>query len=107
MSALTVNDNVVFAEIKPADQVGGKAYITFDPYSEYFQVQNLISTSAAGSKRDIGIDREPGSPLVTFWGTIPLDDKGDGEALAIDEPALANAQLLRRMLEKHLSDGGS
>jgi len=100
MSALTVNDNVVFAEIKPAEHVGEKAFINIDPYTEYFQIQNLVATAAAGTKRNIGIDRAPGSAQVIFWGTIPLDDKGDSEALAIDDPAIANAQLLRRMLEK-------
>jgi D-alanyl-D-alanine carboxypeptidase/D-alanyl-D-alanine-endopeptidase (penicillin-binding protein 4) len=100
MSALTVNDNVVFAEIKPAEHVNEKAFISIDPYTEYFQVQNLVTTAAAGTKRNVGIDRGPGSPQVVFWGTIPLDDKGDSEALAIDDPAIANAQLLRRMLEK-------
>jgi serine-type D-Ala-D-Ala carboxypeptidase/endopeptidase (penicillin-binding protein 4) len=100
MSALTVNDNVVFAEIKPAEHVGEKAFISIDPYTEYFQIQNLVTTAAAGGKRNIGIDREPGSAQVIFWGTIPLDDKGDSEALAVDDPAIANAQLLRRMLEK-------
>ncbi|HEX7959894.1 MAG TPA: D-alanyl-D-alanine carboxypeptidase/D-alanyl-D-alanine-endopeptidase [Terriglobales bacterium] len=99
-SALTVNDNIVFAEIKPAEHVGDKAFISVDPYTEYFEIQNMVTTAAAGTKRNVGIDREPGSSHVTFWGTIPLDDKGDGEALAIDDPALANAQLLRRMLEK-------
>lgn len=100
MSALTVNDNVVFAEIKPAEHVGDKAFLTVDPYTEYFQIQNMVTTAAAGTKRNVGIDREPGSSQITLWGTIPQDDKGDGEALAIDDPALANAQLLRRMLEK-------
>ena len=100
MSALTVNDNVVFAEIKPAERVGEKAFINIDPYTEYFQIQNLVTTAAAGTKRNIGIDRAPGSSQVIFWGTTPLDDKGDSEALAIDDPAVANAQLLRRMLEK-------
>jgi serine-type D-Ala-D-Ala carboxypeptidase/endopeptidase (penicillin-binding protein 4) len=100
MSALTVNDNVVFAEIKPAEHVGEKAFISVDPYTEYFQIQNLVTTAAAGSKRNIGIDRAPGSSQVVLWGTTPLDDKGDSEALAIDDPATANAYLLRRMLEK-------
>jgi serine-type D-Ala-D-Ala carboxypeptidase/endopeptidase (penicillin-binding protein 4) len=100
MSALTVNDNVVFVQVMPGEHVGDRAFITFDPYTEYFQVQNQVTTASAGSKRNVGIDRAPGSSQLTFWGRIPLDDKGDDEALAIEDPALANAQLLRRMLEK-------
>ncbi|HEX6466487.1 MAG TPA: D-alanyl-D-alanine carboxypeptidase/D-alanyl-D-alanine-endopeptidase, partial [Terriglobales bacterium] len=100
MSALTINDNVVFVEIKPGAKVGDPATIDFDPYTEYFRFQNRIATSAAGTKRNVGIDREPGSSQIEFWGTIPLDDKGDGEALAIDDPAQANAQILLRMLEQ-------
>src|SRR5437868_259592 len=100
VSALTVNDNVVFASLKPADRVGQRALLTLDPYTSYYTVRNLVTTTAPGTTRNIGILREPGSLDVTFWGTIPMGDSGDDEALAIEEPALANAEFFRTLLEQ-------
>jgi serine-type D-Ala-D-Ala carboxypeptidase/endopeptidase (penicillin-binding protein 4) len=99
-SALTVNDNVVFASIKPGERIGERALLTLDPYTAYYSVRNLMTTSAQGTARNIGILREPGSLDLTFWGTIPLGDAGDDEALAIEEPATANAQLLLTLLRQ-------
>src|SRR5438270_1236193 len=100
VSALTVNDNVVFAGLKPGDSVGARALLNLDPYTSYYTVRNLVTTTARGIARNIGVLREPGSLELTFWGTIPLGDAGDDEALAIEEPATANAQLLRTLLQQ-------
>jgi D-alanyl-D-alanine carboxypeptidase/D-alanyl-D-alanine-endopeptidase (penicillin-binding protein 4) len=100
VSALTVNDNIVFASIKPGERVGERALLTVDPYASYYSVRNLVTTSAQGTARNIGILREPGSLDLTFWGTIPLGDAGDDEALAIEEPATANAQFLLILLQQ-------
>lgn len=100
VSALTVNDNVVFASIKPGERIGERASLTLDPYTAYYSIRNLVTTSAQGTARNIGILREPGSLDLTFWGTIPLGDAGDDEALAIEEPATANAQFLLALLQQ-------
>ena len=100
VSALTVNDNVVFASLKPADRVGARALLTLDPYTSYYTVRNLVTTTSRAVARNIGVLREPGSLELTFWGTIPIGDPGDDEALAIEEPAAANAQLLRTLLQQ-------
>ncbi|HWY70089.1 MAG TPA: D-alanyl-D-alanine carboxypeptidase/D-alanyl-D-alanine-endopeptidase [Terriglobales bacterium] len=100
VSALTVNDNVVFASLKPGDRVGARALLTLDPYTGYYTIKNLVTTTGRGIARNIGVLREPGSLELTFWGTIPLGDPGDDEALAIEDPATANAQLLRMLLQQ-------
>ena len=100
VSALTVNDNLVFASLKPGDRAGDPAALTLDPYTSYYNVRNLVKTTARGTERNIGIVREPGSLDLTFWGTIPVGDPGDDEALAIEEPATANAQVLRFLLQQ-------
>jgi len=100
VSALAVNDNLVFASIKPGERLGARALLTLDPYTSYYSVRNLVTTSAPGTLRNIGIVREPGSLEVTFWGTIPMGDPGDDEALAIEDPATCNAQLFRDLLQQ-------
>jgi len=101
VSALSINDNVMFVNILPADRAGEKAFVSIEPFADYYRVDNRILTTPAGTgPRKIYIHREPGSNQLTLWGNIPLDDPGAGESLAIDDPAAFAAQLFRGLLEQ-------
>lgn len=100
-SALTVNDNEVFLTAQPGLRRGESALISIDPAVDYYVIQNGVTTSAGGTKRDLGIDREPGSKVLKLWGTIPLDDKGQSVALSIEDPADFAGRAFRQMLEAH------
>jgi serine-type D-Ala-D-Ala carboxypeptidase/endopeptidase (penicillin-binding protein 4) len=100
VSALTVNDNVVFVKIMPADRPGEKAFVSLNPFGDYYRIDNRIVTTPAGTGRKFFVNREPGSTVVTLWGNLPLDDPGTTEALAIEEPAGFAAGLFRQLLEK-------
>jgi serine-type D-Ala-D-Ala carboxypeptidase/endopeptidase (penicillin-binding protein 4) len=101
VSALTVNDNVIFVNIMPADRPGERAFLNVTPFPEYYKIDNRVITTPAGSEpRTVSINREPGSNQLTFWGNIPQDDPGFGEALAIDDPADFTARLFRELLEE-------
>ena len=39
VSALTINDNVVFVNILPADRAGEKAFVSFTPFAEYYSTR--------------------------------------------------------------------
>jgi serine-type D-Ala-D-Ala carboxypeptidase/endopeptidase (penicillin-binding protein 4) len=100
VSALTINDNVIFVNIMPADRPGERAFLSITPFPEYYKVDNRVITTPAGSgPRTVSINREPGSNLLTFWGNIPQEDPGFSEALAIEDPADFAARLLRQLLE--------
>ena len=96
VSALTINDNVVFVNILPADRAGERAFVTIVPSSDYYHVDNRIMTTPAGTARRIFFNREPGSTALTLWGEMPVDDKGANEALAIEDPAAFAAGLFRQ-----------
>lgn len=99
-SALTVNDNSIFVAFAPGN-VGDKAKITVEPDITYYDIDNRVITAPAGTgKRDIGIDRQPGSKTLVLWGTIPADDPGFNEALAIEDPAEFAASAFKDMLAK-------
>jgi D-alanyl-D-alanine carboxypeptidase/D-alanyl-D-alanine-endopeptidase (penicillin-binding protein 4) len=99
-SALTVNDNTIFLTVAPGN-VGELAKITVDPDVQYYEIDNKVMTIAPGTgKREVGMNREPGSRTLSLWGTIPADDQGLGEGLAIDDPAEYAAIALRDMLMK-------
>jgi D-alanyl-D-alanine carboxypeptidase/D-alanyl-D-alanine-endopeptidase (penicillin-binding protein 4) len=100
VSALTVNDNVVFVNILPADRAGEHAFVSITPFADYYHIDNRMITTPAGTGRRIFINREPGSTILTLWGNMPLDDAGANEALAIEDPAEFTAGLFRQLLEK-------
>ncbi len=100
VSALTVNDNVVFVNILPADRAGEKAFVSVKPFTNYYRLDNRIVTTPAGTGRKFFVNREPGSTVLTLWGNLPLDDPGTNEALAIEDPAEFAAGLFRGLLEK-------
>lgn len=100
VSALTVNDNVVFVNILPADRPGEKAFVSVTPFADYYRLDNRIITTPAGTGRKFFVNREPGSTVLTLWGNLPLDDPGANEALAIEDPAEFAAALFRQLLEK-------
>ncbi len=100
VSALTINDNVVFVGILPADCPGEKAFVSVKPFADYYRLDNRIITTPAGTGRKFFVNREPGSTVLTLWGNMPLDDAGANEALAIEDPAEFAAGLFRQLLEK-------
>lgn len=100
VSALTVNDNVVFLSILPADHPGEKAFVSIQPFAGYYRLDNRILTTPPGTTRKFSINREPGSTLLKLWGSLPVDDPGTSEALAIEDPADFAAGLFRQLLEK-------
>src|SRR5882724_3625185 len=100
VSALTINDNVVFVNILPADRPGEKAFVSVKPFADYYHLDNRIITTPAGTGRKFFVNREPGSSILTLWGNMPLDDAGANEALAIEDPAEFAAGLFRQLLEK-------
>ena len=99
VSALTINDNVVFVKVLPGDRAGERAFINVTPFASYHQVDNRIITTPSGTARDIHINREPGSTVLTLWGSLPVDDPGATEALAIEDPAQFAAALFTQLLE--------
>ena len=62
-------------------------------------MDNQVITSAAGVKADLTLKREPGSNLVTVLGTLPAKSNPRKLTLAIQEPALHAAAMLKRLLE--------
>jgi D-alanyl-D-alanine carboxypeptidase/D-alanyl-D-alanine-endopeptidase (penicillin-binding protein 4) len=100
VSALTINDNVEFVSILPADRAGEKAFVNITPFADYYRLDNRIITTPPGTGRRIYINREPGSMVLTLWGNMPLGDPGADEALAVEDPAAFAAALFRDLLEK-------
>jgi D-alanyl-D-alanine carboxypeptidase/D-alanyl-D-alanine-endopeptidase (penicillin-binding protein 4) len=100
VSALTINDNVQAIHVLPGAHEGDIAALQLDPPLEYYQIDNRVTTVAAGGKRRISYAREPGSKELKIWGDIPLHNTGENLQLGIDDPAEFAALALRQALEE-------
>jgi len=100
VSAIIVNDNTVALTLTPGDAAGATVQSDLSPMTADFHVNNQVVTSAAGVKADLTLKREPGSNIVTVFGTLPANSKPRKLLLAVQEPALHAAQMLKRILEE-------
>src|ERR1035438_7814194 len=57
VSALTINDNVVFVNILPADRAGEKAFVSIKPFADYYRLDNRIVTTPGGTTRKFFVNR--------------------------------------------------
>jgi D-alanyl-D-alanine carboxypeptidase/D-alanyl-D-alanine-endopeptidase (penicillin-binding protein 4) len=100
ISAIVVDDNTVQLALTPGEKAGDHVDAVVSPSTPEFVVDNQVVTSAAGVKPDLTLKREPGSNLVTVLGTLPAKSNPRKLTLAIQEPALHAAAMLKRLLEE-------
>lgn len=107
VSALIVNDNTFVVTIRPASHAGDLAIISLSPPFDNFVIDNRVITTARG-ERKIEYYRSAGGNELHVWGSIPKNDGGYAQELAVGDPALYAAQVLRTaLLERGVSIGGS
>ncbi len=99
ISALVVNDNTATLTLTPG-LAGDAVQAVVVPRTTDFMVDNRVVTSAANVKADLTLTREPGAHLVVVSGTLPERSAPRKLVLAIEEPALNAATLLKALLEE-------
>ncbi len=101
ISALTVNDNIVYLDVMPGAQPGDPVTFTWNPdgTSSFYTVENDAHTSVAGSQPSLGLDRPLGSREFRLFGTLPAGDAPSHIALAIIDPAQFTAIAFRQILQ--------
>ncbi len=97
VSALILDDNSFAVTIRPAARAGDPAQLFLAPPFEYFSIDNRVRTQESGERR-IEIDRKSNGRQVHLWGSIPIGDTGVTQLLAVDDPALYAAEVLRDAL---------
>jgi len=108
ISALTVNDNVVYLDLMPGAKPGDPVAASWNPAVPYYALESSAVTVAGAPKANLGLDRQPGSKIVRLFGTIPVNSKGVHLALAIEDPAEFAALAFRQMLSvRGISVAGS
>src|SRR2546423_885447 len=101
VSALSINDNAIDLNVKPAEKVGAPAtFTTGPPSSSFLTIVNHATTAERGSGSALKIHRALGTNTLELSGSLPLGDAGWVGEVAIPDPALAFVSMLRDALTK-------
>jgi len=92
ISALTVNDNVVYLNLPP----NNGQLSQWNPDTPYYNLESSLTTLPGTQSAHPGVDRQPGSRVVRVYGTT--NQNGLHVALALEDPAEYAAIALRQML---------
>jgi D-alanyl-D-alanine carboxypeptidase/D-alanyl-D-alanine-endopeptidase (penicillin-binding protein 4) len=100
VSALSVNDNAVTINVRPAGKTTDSTSIKIDPDTDYVHIHNETNVVASGASATLGITRGLSDNEVRVWGDFPAASRGLGARLSIHQPALWAATLFRQMLKE-------
>src|SRR5438128_8142648 len=56
VSALTINDNVIFVNILPGTHPGDRAFVSVTPFADYYTIDNRLMTTPAATGRKLYIN---------------------------------------------------
>ena len=103
VSALTFNDNITFLDLQAGVNAGDPIASNWRDGFPYYATQwdPAGTTTSPGTKRQIGVEREPGSMVVRLFGTTPAGGKPIHLGLAVERPAMYAAGAFRAALEGH------
>jgi D-alanyl-D-alanine carboxypeptidase/D-alanyl-D-alanine-endopeptidase (penicillin-binding protein 4) len=99
VSALILNDNTFALTLRPGAHAGDLARIALTPPFENFAIDNRVLTVERG-ERKIEFYRSASGHELHIWGAIPKGEAGFAQELAIGDPALYAAEVLRDALEQ-------
>lgn len=103
-SALTVapdtdyDSGTVIVESLPGATIGAPAQLKVVPQTSAVQLVNTSTTGAAGSAYTLNVERDHGTNVVRITGSIPADDTGGQDWVAVWEPTNYAADVFRRAL---------
>jgi D-alanyl-D-alanine carboxypeptidase/D-alanyl-D-alanine-endopeptidase (penicillin-binding protein 4) len=99
VSALILHDNTFALTLRPAAVIGGLARVTLAPPFENFVIDNHVITTER-SERKIEFYRSASGRELHIWGAISRRDGAYTQELAIGDPALYAAGVLRDTIER-------
>ncbi|MGE5325558.1 MAG: D-alanyl-D-alanine carboxypeptidase/D-alanyl-D-alanine-endopeptidase [Deltaproteobacteria bacterium] len=99
ITALAYNDNALRLYVSPGERDGTPAKIRLEPIGDYYHLNNRLETSAAGTERQVFVERLPGSMMLDVWGEIPVGTMEDYDTVAIADPPRLAGELFKHALE--------
>ncbi|HET7230680.1 MAG TPA: D-alanyl-D-alanine carboxypeptidase/D-alanyl-D-alanine-endopeptidase, partial [Longimicrobium sp.] len=99
VGALGFNDNSVEVHISPG-AVGERARVTWEPRSEYVEVENRTVTVGANGRATFDLERVPGTSRIRAVGQMPSSAGADVEFFAVPSGAEYAGITFRETLER-------
>jgi serine-type D-Ala-D-Ala carboxypeptidase/endopeptidase (penicillin-binding protein 4) len=99
VSAIALDDNTIAIEVRPGSQVGASAQVDIEPWDGHGSIECQITTGPADSKVQFEVVRQPGPLPTLLRGLIPFGHEPVKLDLAMDEPAVYTARVLKQLLE--------
>lgn len=100
VSALSVNDNEVTINIKPASNTTAKTSIKLEPETDYVRIRDETNVVESNRPATLGITRGLSDNEVRVWGDFPAGSRDVTARLSVHQPALWAATLFRRILKE-------
>jgi D-alanyl-D-alanine carboxypeptidase/D-alanyl-D-alanine-endopeptidase (penicillin-binding protein 4) len=105
--ALNVAENRTVITIAPGAAEGRSTTITVDPRAAYRGLTNRSVTGPSGSTQLLWPEQRPGEPSLTIGGSIPLGAAPVSIGIAVGNPTLWFANVLRgRLIRDGIEVGG-
>ncbi|MHB1022445.1 MAG: D-alanyl-D-alanine carboxypeptidase/D-alanyl-D-alanine endopeptidase [Acidobacteriaceae bacterium] len=102
VSALTVNDNTMYLTVQVGAQFGAPVHVDWSiPNNDFTLDTTGLMTGPVGSKRQLGVERQPGTTRIRLYGQVPAGSNPIHLALATEYPAAYAADLFRQELFVH------
>jgi len=96
---LAYNDGCVDVTVSPGPAAGSPASVSLDPATSYVKLENGCKTTSARNRHVVSFGRRPGSRTIRAWGECWVKAEGLTGSVAIDDPALMLATVLREQLD--------
>lgn len=97
-AALGAAENRVLIRVAPAPRAGAPALVSVEPENDYYHVASTVLTGRRGARTAIAVRRGRARGVVELTGGIAADAAPWSTSLAVPEPAVFAAGLLRRLL---------
>ena len=96
--ALNYAENRMTVTVSPGPSAGTPASLNVDPQAAARPLANIVVTGATGTTQLIWPEQRPGEPLLTIAGSIPASATPARLAVAVGNPTIWFAQVLRNRL---------
>ncbi len=97
-SALGAAENRVRIVVRPGATVGAPATVRVEPTNDYYAVSSVVMTTARRTGTRVAVQRGRSRGVIELSGTIPVTSGGWSGSVAVEEPAVFAAILLRQLL---------
>ncbi len=97
-SALSLNDNIIDLDVKPAERAGVPCRVTTDPPTRFVTIMNRTATVPKDAKPRIAVYRPVGENIVYVSGQFPVGSAGYSGKITVHNPAGLFVSIFKEVL---------